>query len=150
MQTPRQNHWEVAMRVLRYLKTWSPGQDIFSYCLLWFRLGKLSYYSSFSLWLSYEACLNLPVKQNIVPWHMPPARSSCYAIFFLHYWYPVTAATILHCDDQAALHIVANSVFHECTKHIEIDCHFVWEHIATNTIATTYVSHNNSRHIFIY
>ncbi|XP_052107967.1 uncharacterized mitochondrial protein AtMg00810-like [Arachis duranensis] len=47
---------------------------------------------------------------------------------------PQSTPTDVFCDNRSAIQIAHNDVFHERTKHIEIDCHFVRQRILINAI----------------
>uniref|UniRef100_A0A2N9I2A6 Reverse transcriptase Ty1/copia-type domain-containing protein n=1 Tax=Fagus sylvatica TaxID=28930 RepID=A0A2N9I2A6_FAGSY len=53
---------------------------------------------------------------------------------------PQTTSTPIHCDNRSAIHIAHNDVFHERTKHIEIDCHFIRHHLQQSALHLLSVS----------
>lgn len=53
----------------------------------------------------------------------------------VHNLKPIT----LHCDNQSALYIAKNPVFHERTKHIELDCHFTRDKVMEGLLQLSYL-----------
>ncbi|KAL1342260.1 hypothetical protein AAHE18_09G145200 [Arachis hypogaea] len=160
MQNPRTEHWHAALRVVRYLKG-HPGQGI-----LLLKENDLQFYGwcdsdwagcpltrrSLTEWfiqfgttpISWKTQKQQTVSASFaeVEYHSM-AKATRELIWIkdilssLHMSHP--APIRLHCDSQAALHIAKNLVFHERTKHIEVDCHFVWDEIIHNRLLPSYI-----------
>lgn len=45
----------------------------------------------------------------------------------------------LHCDNQSSLYIAKNPVFHDRTKHIEVDCHFTRDKVLEGLLQLSYL-----------
>ncbi|WZZ34789.1 hypothetical protein YC2023_018190 [Brassica napus] len=159
MEAPMVHHWKMVDRILRYLSG-TPGQgvwmgcngstEVVGYCdadwagdrvdrrsttgyctfiggnLVTWKSKKQKVISCSSAEAEYRAMLKLT---NELVWikgilkHLEIEQST-----------PMT----MHCDNQAAIHIASNSVFHERTKHIEVDCHKVRQMIILGVILPCY------------
>jgi hypothetical protein len=54
--------------------------------------------------------------------------------------FPPTDATPLHGDNTSAIQIAANPLYHERTKHIDVDCHYIREAFTRGVITLPHVN----------
>ncbi|XP_055826452.1 uncharacterized mitochondrial protein AtMg00810-like [Solanum dulcamara] len=54
--------------------------------------------------------------------------------------YPIQKAILVYCDNVSAIYLSGNPVQHQCTKHIEMDIHFVREKVARGEVRVLHVS----------
>jgi hypothetical protein len=52
---------------------------------------------------------------------------------------PLSWATLVYCDNVSAVYLSTNPVQHQRTKHVEIDLHFVREHVVIGDVRVLHV-----------
>jgi hypothetical protein len=60
--------------------------------------------------------------------------------YLIHISFSQSNSTPLHADNTSAIQIATNLVYHERTKHIEVDCHSIREALDTRVIFLPHVS----------
>uniref|UniRef100_A0A803PJ99 Copia protein n=1 Tax=Cannabis sativa TaxID=3483 RepID=A0A803PJ99_CANSA len=140
--------WNDAMdnetQALEKVKTWivtslPPGhkpigckRSITGYCvflgssLIWWKSKKQQTISRSSAEAEYRAMAHATCE---VTWIMA----------ILNFGITPTNPALLYCENDAAIHIFENPVYHERTEHVEIYCHIVWEKVNQDTLKMIHV-----------
>nr|CAN76133.1 hypothetical protein VITISV_036298 [Vitis vinifera] len=150
LQSPCDSHWDAVIRILRYIKS-TPGQGV-----LYENRGHtrvVGYTDADWVGSPTDRRSTSGKKQDVVAKssveaeYRAMALATCELIWLRHLLrelrFGKDEQMKLICDNQAALHIASNPFFHERTKHIEVDCHFIREKIASGCVATSFVNSND-------
>ena len=161
LSKPREPHLKAAYKIVQYIKG-SPGQGLFlsnntelhlkAFCDV-DQAGCLDTHRSITSNCVY-------IRQSLISWkskkqgtvskisaeaeYRTMTSTTCEIVWLkqllkdLHIEHKRPA--LLYCDNQVALHITANLVFHERSKNIEIDCHLVREKIQKGIIKTFHIA----------
>ncbi|RVW35066.1 Retrovirus-related Pol polyprotein from transposon RE1 [Vitis vinifera] len=164
LQSPCDSHWDAVIRNLRYVKS-TPGQSV-----LYENRGHTQVVgytdadwagsptdrrstSGYCVFIGGNLISWKSNKQDVVTRSSAEAEyrvmtlATCELIWLKHLLQELRFGKDeqmkLICDNQAALHIASNLVFYERTKHIEVDCHFIREKIASGCVTTSFVNSND-------
>ncbi|XP_027345097.1 uncharacterized protein LOC113857424 [Abrus precatorius] len=144
MATPTMTHYRAALRIARYLKqapNWGRCLDtrrsINNY---YFFLGN-SLVSWHSKKQTIVARSSTEAEYRALSFTVCELQWLDYLFRDLHIQYH--KPLVLFYDNQSAIYITQNPVFHERTKHLEIDCHLVREKLLARLFRLLLVSTHN-------
>ncbi|KAD5317201.1 hypothetical protein E3N88_17147 [Mikania micrantha] len=124
---PRANHMQAAVRVLRYLKL-TLGQGI-----LLSKNGAMDLVAySDADWLGCQVTRR---SRTTPPWrssYILEVKETIYRV-------PIFCRSRISGIGSYTKHIANNPVFHERTKHVEMDCYFVRERVESKEVKPVYV-----------
>ena len=160
LQDPREPHWQAALHTLRYLSkdhtkgihlNASTDLTLEAYCDSdWAscpntRKSVSGYFillggSPISWKSKKQATISLSSAEAEYRSMRRVTAELAWLTRLLHeFTLPIIVPVPLKCDSQAAIYIAKNPVYHERTKHIDIDCHFVREKLQDGLISLQYV-----------
>jgi hypothetical protein len=151
MHKPREVHWTAALKVLAYIKS-CPGKGLlyrkhghthisaFSDAGYAGDMGDRKSTSGFCTFVGGNLVTWRSKKQDVVSRssaeaeYRAMAHTACEMLWLrklmTELGFVQPGPMPMYCDNQSAIHIAKNPVFHERTKHIEVDCNLVrdaWE-----------------------
>ncbi|KAK9677104.1 hypothetical protein RND81_11G121500 [Saponaria officinalis] len=152
---PRKEHWEATLRVVRYIKrnpdkgiTFKRNSDLqlkgfcdsdYASCPLTRRSLSGFFVSLGESPISWRAKKQVTVAKSTAEAEYRAMREATSELIWIKAFLASLGIfhkepMLLYCDNQAAIHIAKHPVFHDRTKHMEVDCHFVRQHLVSNVI----------------
>uniref|UniRef100_A0A2N9IS94 Integrase catalytic domain-containing protein n=1 Tax=Fagus sylvatica TaxID=28930 RepID=A0A2N9IS94_FAGSY len=137
MSAPRSTHYAVVLRILRYLKgTLFHGLHFFAQSPLILRAYSDANWAGDPTDRRSTTGYCFLLGSSLISW-----RNLGVSTF---------SATPIYCDNRSAIQIAHNDVFHERTKHIEINCHLVPASPSQRfpPVDLCFLSRSASRHLY--